>query len=116
MQFEELRREIGVANHYKVSSIAGWCVNVLGSLNRAGGRGQLFEDFSYLKQRAIIAHYASLQRRWTGTDARRAARLMQLYLTAAAEGDEELAETIYAFIVSHAETMLRRWRRRCRMN
>jgi len=115
MDFHELRREIGEAPYDKVSTIAGWCINVISSLSRAGGRGQ-FEDWTYRKQRAVIGHYLFLQRKWGNADARRAARLMELHLTAAAEGDEDLVETIYEFIAAHAESMLRHWRRHCRMN
>ena len=114
MLYEDLRREIGPANYYEVSSISGWCIGMIGSLSRAGGPVP-FEDLSYCKQHAVIRRFV-LRNRYTNADARRAARLAQLYLTAVAEGDEELADSIYGFMASHAETMLRRWRRRCRMN
>src|SRR5262245_258892 len=116
MQFDELRREIGEPSYYLVSPIAGWCLNVMSSLSRAGGQFEDFHDFPYQKQKAIIGHYVLLQRKWSSPDARRAARLMQLYCMAASEGDEELAESIYGFMVAHGETMLRRWRRMCRLN
>ena len=114
MLYEALRREIGPANYYEVSSISKWCIGMLGSLSRAAGPVP-FEDLSYRKQHAVIRRFV-LQNRYTNADARRAARLAQLYLTAVAEGDEDLADEIYAFMAAHAETMLRRWRRQSRQH
>jgi hypothetical protein len=115
MLYEQLRRAIGEPNHYAVSDIAGWCVGMIGSLGQRGGRA-LFEELSYPDQQVIIRKFAALQYRYTDRHAQQAALLMQLHLMAAADGDEDLADSIYAYITAHAATMVRFWRRRCAMN
>jgi len=114
-QFNELRHTIGEANLDEASGLSGWIIGVISSLSKAAGGPGRFEDLSYKRQQAIIRRFARLEAGVSNIHARRAAQLMQLYLKAAADGDEELGNEIYEFMTSHGEPMLRhfdRWQRR----
>jgi hypothetical protein len=111
MRFRELRRAIGEADINTVSGLSGWIIGVVSALTKAAGRAE-FDNLSYKKQLAVIKRFALLQNRVTDANAKRAAQLMHLYLSAAAEGNDELADDIWTFMDSHAEPMIRHFRRR----
>jgi hypothetical protein len=114
-KYDALRSEIGEADPRTVTDLSGWLIGSLANLYRARGFVE-FERLPVAKQKTIVQRFVRLEKRVDDLAAKRAARLMRLYLAAAASGDEALADEVYDFIVSHAEPMLRRFRLKGRLH
>ena len=81
----------------------------------SGSGLEAFADHSRRRQQFLIYRFTILRDEYEGRDAREAADLMRLYLSAVANGEDEIADTIYGFMSSHAEPVFERnraWRAR----